>query len=71
MWWGHLVCQVCPIHYGNGQYGVGAHNSWGADYGENGYFELTEAKADSETLCYAPLTSTFLVTLPNKLAHFS
>ena len=49
-WWGHAVTYIRPIDTGRGRatdldrYDVGALNSWGASYGDGGYFELTGRK---------------------------
>jgi len=58
-WWGHLVCQLDPIHFGGDDYGIGCDNSWGPNYGENGYFILTESKGTADLGAFAPLTATF------------
>ena len=44
-WWGHQVLITGPVDLGNGKYGVEFRNSWGADYGDDGYSTLTENKA--------------------------
>jgi hypothetical protein len=59
-WWGHLVCQHTPIILPNGEVGIGADNSWGPDYGENGYFVLDEKRGTADLGCFAPLTDTWL-----------
>jgi hypothetical protein len=58
-WWGHLVCQLDPIHYGGDDFGIGCDNSWGTDYGDNGYFELTERRGTADLGAFAPLTQNF------------
>lgn len=62
-WWGHLVCQLDPIHYGGKDFGIGCDNSWGADYGDNGYFELTERRGTADLGAFAPITETFTARL--------
>ena len=59
-WWGHLVCQLDPIELPNGSFGIGCDNSWGPDYGDNGYFILEEAKGTADLGAFAPLSTTFL-----------
>ena len=61
-WWGHLVCQLDPIHFGGKDFGVGCDNSWGDDYGDNGYFELTERRGTADLGAFAPLTENFSPT---------
>jgi len=58
-WWGHLVCQLDPIHYGGTDFGIGCDNSWGSDYGENGYFELTERRGTADLGAFVPLSQNF------------
>lgn len=58
-WWSHLVCQLDPVYLGNGKFGLGCDNSWGADYGENGYFILSEERAEADLGAFAPLSETF------------
>lgn len=58
-WWGHLVCQLDPIHYGGDDFGIGCDNSWGDDYGDGGYFELTEKRGTADLGAFAPLTENF------------
>jgi len=58
-WWGHLVCQLDPILFPDGTFGLGCDNSWGSDYGENGYFILTESKGTADLGAFAPISETF------------
>jgi len=58
-WWGHLVCQLDPIHFGGNDFGIGCDNSWGSDYGDNGYFILTERRGTADLGAFAPLTENF------------
>ena len=58
-WWGHLVCQLDPIHYGGNDFGIGCDNSWGSDYGDQGYFELHEKRGTADLGAFAPLTQNF------------
>jgi hypothetical protein len=58
-WWHHLVCQLDPIHLPDGRFGLGCDNSWGADYGDNGYFILAEEKATADLGAFAPISATF------------
>jgi len=58
-WWGHLVCQLDPVHFGGTDYGIGCDNSWGASYGDNGYFILTEQRGTADLGAFAPLTENF------------
>jgi hypothetical protein len=58
-WWSHLICQHTPVILPNGEVGLGSDNSWGADYGEDGYFILNESKGTADLGCFAPITSTW------------
>ncbi len=58
-WWGHLVCQLDPVILPNGEIGIGFDNSWGADYGENGYAILDEKHGTSDLGAFAPISETF------------
>ena len=58
-WWGHLVCQLDPILLPDGGFGLGCDNSWGADYGENGYFILDEKHGTADLGAFAPISTTF------------
>jgi hypothetical protein len=59
-WWGHLVCQVSPVQLGPDEYGIGFHNSWGPDWGDNGYAVLDEKHATADLGAFAPLSASFL-----------
>jgi hypothetical protein len=58
-WWGHLVCQLDPLWYGGDDFGIGCDNSWGPDYGDNGYFEIAEERAYADLGAFAPLSANF------------
>jgi hypothetical protein len=69
-WWGHLVCQLDPVYLddlpdldnvvrASGQFGIGFDNSWGADFGDNGYAYLDEKHATADLGAFAPLSITF------------
>jgi hypothetical protein len=58
-WWGHLVAQLSPVILPDGEIGIGCDNSWGADYGENGYFALTEDTGTADLGAVAPLSVTW------------
>jgi hypothetical protein len=58
-WWQHLVCQLDPFILDDGTFGIGADNSWGADYGENGRFYLDEKHGTANLGAFAPISETF------------
>ena len=58
-WWGHLVCQLDPVQIGRNDFGIGIDNSWGADWGDNGYAILDEESATADLGAFAPLSETF------------
>ena len=61
-WWGHEVCQLDPVILPDGSVGIGCDNSWGADYGDNGYFLLDEAHGTSDLGAFAPISETWGLT---------
>ena len=61
-WWGHLVCQLDPVILPDGSVGVGCDNSWGADYGDNGYFKLDEKHGTADLGAFAPISEAFSMT---------
>jgi hypothetical protein len=65
-WWGHLVCQLDPIWFGATDFGIGCDNSWGPDYGENGYFLLTESIGTADLGAFAAVASTFMADVHPK-----
>lgn len=48
-WWGHLIFACDGVRLGANKYGVRIRNSWGADYGDNGYAILEERKARGDS----------------------
>jgi hypothetical protein len=58
-WWGHLVCQLDPIMFDDGTFGIGIDNSWGEDWGDWGYGILHESKGTADLGAFAPLVQTF------------
>jgi hypothetical protein len=65
-WWGHAVCQLDPVMFDDGTFGIGCDNSWGADYGDRGYFVLTERRGTADLGSFAPLSATFLANYKRK-----
>jgi len=61
-WWGHLVCQLDPIQLDNDQFGIGIDNSWGVDWGDNGYGILDEEHGTADLGAFAPISETFSTT---------
>lgn len=61
-WWGHLVCFLEPVLLDNGGIGIGFDNSWGANWGENGYAILDEESATAASGSFAPISLTFSPT---------
>jgi hypothetical protein len=55
-WWSHAVTAFDPV-YKNGQFGVRFRNSWGKNYGTDGYFVMMEGKATPDE-AYAPRVAT-------------
>jgi len=41
-WWGHAVTIVDGVNMPGGKFGVRGRNSWGPEYGSNGFFVLDE-----------------------------
>jgi hypothetical protein len=47
-WWGHFVHGVFGVRHNAGRYEILLRNSWGASYGDNGYFWLAEGRGRGE-----------------------
>lgn len=47
-WWGHEICGMDPVDLGAGKFGVRILNSWGQDWGDQGFEVLSEAKATAD-----------------------
>jgi len=58
-WWNHAVCQLDPLLFDDGTFGLGCDNSYGPDYGENGYFLLTERRGTTDPGAVGILSTTF------------
>jgi hypothetical protein len=58
-WWGHLVCQLDPVILPDKSIGIGIDNSWGPDWGDNGYAILDAASGNADLGAFAPLAVTF------------
>jgi hypothetical protein len=56
-WWGHAVTYCDPVVTSSGRFGVRFRNSWGPDYGEDGYAILEEGKGTPDD-AYAPRVMT-------------
>ena len=41
-WWGHAVTMTDPVLLGDGRFGARGRNSWGSQYGANGFFVVEE-----------------------------
>lgn len=61
-WWSHLVCQLDPVILDDGSIGIGFDNSWGTDFGENGYGTLSEKYGTADFGAFAPISETFSQT---------
>jgi hypothetical protein len=58
-WWNHLVCQLDAVILPNGQIGIGIDNSWGPDWGQNGYGILDEKHGRATLGAVAPYQVTW------------
>lgn len=61
-WWRHEVSAIDPIALGDGEYGIRIRNSWGMDYGKDGYAILGEKKGTPDD-SVAPRVA---ISYPNK-----
>lgn len=51
-WWGHAIDAVDPVRLGRDEFGTRERNSWGSDWGDNGYCILEEGRSRaSEQFC--------------------
>ena len=55
-WWSHAVTALDPVMKGK-EFGARFRNSWGKNYGTDGYFVMMEAKATPDE-AYAPRVAT-------------
>ena len=54
-WWGHAVAGAFKLRRGKGgRYELMSRNSWGKDYGEDGFFWLAEGKGTPDLGLFAP-----------------
>ncbi len=53
-WWGHAIYYVDAVEIRPGVFGVFARNSWGPEYGDDGWFVLEEGRATPDEQ-YMPL----------------
>ena len=58
-WWEHLVCGLDPVELDSKTVGLGFDNSWGGDYGDNGYAVLDEKHGTADLGAIAPLSASF------------
>jgi hypothetical protein len=54
-WWAHAVTYFDPVITPSGRFGVRFRNSWGGDYGDDGYAVLEEGRGTPDD-AYAPRT---------------
>jgi len=55
-WWSHEVAYCLHAKdLGRGKFAIGGRNSWGADYGEDGFFYLEEGKGTPDIHLFAVL----------------
>lgn len=52
-WWGHEICAMDPVMPTPGKFGTNIRNSWGDDYGQNGFAVLSESKSTPDDACAA------------------
>jgi len=52
-WWRHAITFTDGVDFGNGKFGLRGWNSWGAEYGSNGFFVLDEQYGTPDE-AYAP-----------------
>jgi hypothetical protein len=55
-WWGHEVAYCLHAQdLGRGKFSIGGRNSWGKDYGDDGFFYLQEGKGTPDIHLFAVL----------------
>jgi len=53
-WWGHAVAGAFKVRHNKGRWEVMSRNSWGADYGEDGWFWMAEGKGTPDIGLFSP-----------------
>ena len=59
-WWMHQVCAVDPISLGANVYGIRIRNSWGMDYGKDGYAIIRENLAAPDDAVAPRVTKSYM-----------
>jgi hypothetical protein len=50
-WWRHEVTAICLMALEGGKFGIGCMNSWSEQYGDKGFFILSERKGTGDDQC--------------------